>query len=157
MNRYISWFLLSVLLLSTSALAAAKSKDPAKYKVAEVKHFTTADGVSLPAEYLTGAYDSLREQLVKKGVVQTAVEDSGTISDADAADAVVLECKVVNFHGNGLAGGHVIFEVTLSSRAGHKPIQQFVTKEFDTNGGSWSHRGMVTGHYLVDQIMRNLK
>jgi hypothetical protein len=42
-------------------------------------------------------------------------------------------------------------------RGDHKQIEQFITREMATNGGSWSHKARVTGHYLADEIRRNLK
>jgi hypothetical protein len=146
--------ILAALLLTASVMAAAKESAPAKYNAVEVKHLTKADGIDLPAEYLNGAYDRLREDLAKTGLFGTVVEDGGAISDPGA---VVLECKVIKFHSNGMTGGHVQVEVTLLSRGDHKLIQQFTTKEMDTNNGSWSHKSWVTGHYLAEEIKRNLK
>lgn len=85
------------------------------------------------------------------------VEDGGTVSNAGAATAVVLERKIIKFRNNGLEGGHAQVEVTLQSRSDHKPIQQFNAKEMATIGGSWSHKARVTGHYLADENKRNLK
>ncbi len=157
MNRSVLWLAPLALLFTVSVLTATKGNAQAKYKIVEVKHLTTASDISVPAEYLHGSYDSLRAELAKKGIFGTVVEDGAPISDADAAAAAVLECKIVKFHNNSLEGGHVQVEVTLSSRAGHQLIQQFVTPEMPTNGGSWSHKAMVTGHDLADQIKRNLR
>jgi len=154
MKHYAWWLVLATLLFAASVATPSKGIAQAKYKVVEVKHLTKADGIDLPDEYLRGTYDNLREQLARKGIFSALVEDGGTISDPGA---VVLECKIVKFHSNGLTGGHVQVEVTLSSREGHKTIQQFVTQEMQTNGGSWGHKAQVTGHYLADEIKRNLK
>jgi hypothetical protein len=135
-------------------MAAAKENAPAKYTVVEVKHLTVADGIDLPAEYLNGTYDKLREELAKKGIFGTVAEEGGAISDPGA---VVLECKIVKFHSNGMTGGHVQVEVTLLSRGDRKLIQQFITQEMQTNGGNWGNKSRVTGHYLAEEIKRNLR
>jgi hypothetical protein len=154
MKHTASWLILIILLLTASVIAAAKENAPAKYSAVEVKHLTKADGIDLPAEYLNGAYDRLREDLAKTGVFGTVVEDGGAISDPGA---VVLVCKVIKFHSNGMTGGHVQVEVTLLNRGDHKLIQQFTTQEMQTNGGNWGNKSRVTGHYLAEEIKRNLK
>ena len=40
-----------------------------------------------------------------------------TIADADAADAVVLECNITEFKSGGLMPPYIIVDVTLSSRS----------------------------------------
>lgn len=157
MKRSASCLILVALFFTIALLTVSKGEAQAGYKVDEVKHLTVADGVSAPDEYLNGAYDSLREELAKRGIFGAVVEDGGTISDADAATAMVLECKFIKFRNNGLEGGRAQVEVTLWSRSDHKLIQQFITKEMATNGGNWSHKARVTGHYLADEIKRNLK
>jgi hypothetical protein len=154
MGRYFSWLILVGLLFTASIMAVAKGNTPANYNAVEVKHLTTAEGIDLPGEYLNGAYDRLREDLAKTGLFGTVVEDGGATSDPDT---VVLECKIVKFHSNGMTGGHVQVEVTLRSRGGHKLIQQFTTPEMQTNGGNWGNKSRVTGHYLAEEIKRNLK
>ena len=157
MKRSFSWLIPAALLFTFSTLTPSGGNAQTKYKVVEVKHLTTADDVSAPAEYLNVSYDSLREELAKVGIFGTVVGDGGTISDADAADAVVLECKVIKLHNNSLEGGHVQIGVTLLSRGSRKPIRQFTTQEMATNGGSWGHKAKVTAHYLAEEIKRNLK
>ncbi|MGO8757312.1 MAG: hypothetical protein ACLQG3_04235 [Terracidiphilus sp.] len=161
MKRYTSWFVLSALLLAASALTAAKEKDQAKYKVVEVKHLTKADNVSLSADYLNLAYDDLREELAKQGVFGTVVADGGTISDADAADAVVLDCKITDYKTGVLMPPYIVVDVTLSSRGDHKAIQQFTTGKLPLNNGGRVSPDDVkaknTGRFLAQEIKRNLK
>jgi len=73
MKRYTSWLILVTLLFAVSVLAASKGNDQAKYKVVEVKHLTKAEGIDVPAEYLNGAYDRLRQDLAKMGIFATVV------------------------------------------------------------------------------------
>ena len=156
MKRYTSWLILVTLLFAVSVLAASQGNDQAKYKVVEVKHLTKAEGIDVPAEYLNGAYDRLRQDLAKMGIFATVVEDGSTIADSNA---VVLECKIIKFHDSGAFGspGHAQFEVTLSSRGDHRQIQQFITREVAINGGNWGNKARATGANLAGEIKRNLK
>ena len=92
-----------------------------------------------------------------KGIFGTVVEDGGTISDADAAGALVLECRIIKFSKTNSAIGQVQVEVTLLSRGDHKQIQQFTTPELPVNCANWGIMAKATGHYLADAIKRNLK
>jgi hypothetical protein len=163
MKRYASWLILVAVLFTASVMAAAKGNDQPKYKVVEVKHLTVADGIDLPAEYLNGAYDSLREELAKTGIFETVIEDGGTIPDADAASAVVLECKITKFPklkaGSVWASApYVVAEVTLSNHSDHKLISQFtIPDHFIQVTGDWSKRAKVTGWGLAYWIKHNLK
>jgi hypothetical protein len=157
MKRYASWLIPVVLLLTVSVLTAAKENALAKYKVVEVKHLTTAAGVDAPAEYLNDSYDSLREELAKQGVFGSVVEDGGTISDPDAANARVLECKITEYKASHWAQPYIIVEVTLSSRGDHKVIQQFTTSKIPVNNGAIKVKARYTGHFLAEEIKRNLK
>jgi hypothetical protein len=157
MKRYASWTILAALLSTAWLPAAAKENAQPKYNVVEVKHMTNAASTDLPVEYLNGAYDRMREDLAKTGIFGKVVEDGGTISDADAANAVVLECKIVKFRDTRLAAGEVQAEVTLRSRGDQKLLQQFITKGVAINGGSWSNKARASGHNLAEEIKRNLK
>jgi hypothetical protein len=159
MKHSFPWLILVVLLFTASLLASAKENAPAKYNAVEVKHLTKADGIDLPAEYLNGAYDSLREELVKRGVFGTVVEDGGTIADADAASAVVLECKITKFHGQLLGNlAYVVAEVTLSNRSDHKLIMQFtIPDHYIQVKGDLGNKAKDTGEGLAYWIKHNLK
>jgi len=153
--------MLAALLLTASVLTAAKAKDQPKYKVVEVKQLTKADNVSLSADYLNQAYDDLREELSKQGVFVTVIADGGTISDADAADAVVLDCKITDFKSGGLMPPYIIVDVTLSSRVDHKVIKEFSSGKLPLNNGGRvppdDVKARNTGRFLAEVIKRNLQ
>jgi hypothetical protein len=155
MKRYASWLILVALLLTASVMAAAKGNDQPKYKVVEVKHLTVADKVSVKDKYLNDSYDFLREDLAKTGIFGTVVEDGGAISDADAANAVVLECKIIKYSCPWACSFRA--EVTLSNRVDHKIILQFTTHELDINGGWGGQHAEMTGRGLVWEIKHKLK
>jgi hypothetical protein len=158
MKRYASWLILAALLFTVSLLTASKGNAQAQYKVVEVKHLTKTDNVSLSAEYLNYSYDDLREELAKKGVFATVVEDGGAISDPNAA---VLECKIIEFKSGGLMPPYIIVDVTLSSRSDHKPILQFTSRKLPLNNGgrvpSDEVKAKNTGRFLAEEIKHNLK
>lgn len=161
MNRYTSWFLLSVLLLAASVPASAKANMHAKYKVVELKHPTKADDIDLSANFLNYLYDGLRKELDNKGIFGTVIEDGDTISDTDAASAVVLECKIVEYRHGFMAVPRVIVEVKLSNRGDHKVIQQFTSKELSIQSSASNSpdnvRGKWTAYNLAKEIQRYLK
>ena len=156
MRRYFSWLILVALLFTASVLTAAKGNDQPKYKVVEVKHLTKADSVDMSTEYLNGVYDGLREELVKKRIFGTVVEDGGTISANDAANAVVLECKITEYHHGFYVIPNAFVEVTLSNRSDHTVIQQFRSKKFGVEPGQTSSVGKLTGNMMADEIKHNL-
>jgi len=161
MKRYASWLILVALLFAVSVLTVPKGNAQAQYKVVEVKHLTKTDNVSLSAEYLNYSYDDLREELAKKGVFGTVVEDGGAISDTDAANAAVLECKIIEFKSGGLMPPYIIVDVTLSSRSDHKPILQFTSRKLPLNNGgrvpSDEVKAKNTGRFPAEEIKHNLK
>ncbi|MGA3160306.1 MAG: hypothetical protein ABSC77_03740 [Terracidiphilus sp.] len=157
MKRYASWLILVALLFMVSVLIAANGNAQAKYKVVEVKHLTVADGVSVTDKYLNDSYDYMREGLAKTGIFETVVEDGGAISDADAANAVVLECKIIKYRGNAyktMSGPYVKVEVTLSNRGDHQLIKQFTSDEIPLNV---SNKAKNTGRFLTSEIKHKLK
>jgi hypothetical protein len=161
MRRYFSWLILIALLLTASGMAAAKGNDQAKYKVVEVKHPTKADGIDLSAEFLNYLYDDLRKELANKGIFGTVVEEGGAISDADAATAVVLECKITELQRGFASSPSVIVEVTLSNRGDRKVIQQFTIKKISIQSSASKSpdnvRGKWTAYNLANEIKRNMK
>lgn len=161
MRRSASWLILVVLLFTVSLLTASKGNAQAKYKVVEVKHLTTADGIDLSAEFMNYLYDDLRKELSNKGIFGTVLEEGGTISDTDAANAVVLECKITEYHHGFMVSPYVIVEVTLSNRGDHKVIQQFTSKKVSVSSDATNHPDKVkakwTGYNLANEIKHNLK
>ena len=142
-------------------MAAAKENAPAKYNAVEVKHLTKADSVDLSAEFLNYLYDDLRKELANKGIFGTMVEEGGTISDPDAANAVVLECKITEYHHGFMVFPYVIVDVTLSNRGDHKVIRQFTNSKISVSSDATNHPDKVkakwTAYNLAAEIKHNLK
>ncbi len=156
-----SWLILFALLLAASVLTASKGNAQAKYAVVEVKHLTKADNVSLSAEYLNYSYDDLRQELAKTGIFGTVVEDGATISEPDAANAVVLECNITDYKTGIMMPPYIIVDVTLSSRSDHSMIKHFNTGKLPLNNGGRvppdDVKAKNTGRFLAEVIKRDLK
>lgn len=161
MRRLDSRSILAALLFAVFVLGGFQAGAQAKYPVVEVKHLTKADSVSLSSGYLNLSYDSLREELAKKGVFGKVVGDGEAIADADAANAVVLKCNITEFKSGGLMPPYIIVDVTLSGRGDDKVIKQFTTPKLPLNNGgrvpSDDVKAKNTGRFLTEVIERDLK
>lgn len=132
MRRVVPVALLLVLLVAVAGLSAKDSQP--KYKTAEVKHLTKADDVDLSQDYLNYAYDHLQEELQKTKLFGAVVEDGGMVADADAADSIIVECKVTDYSKGHItvSSGHM--EITISRRSDHTVLQHLTLK--NRMGGS---------------------
>ena len=152
MRRFIPIALLLGLFVGVASLSAKDDQQP-KYKTAEVKHFSMADGVNVSQNVLNYAYDQLRESLQKKQLFVAVVGDGGMVDDADAADSVIVECKVT-YYRRLAATGHV--DITIFRRSDHTVLQH-LTATVDTNGGTEKARGKQIGWPVADKINKVLK
>ncbi len=117
-NRIV--LLAALLFLAGSVFA----KDAPKYKTAEVKQVTIADGVQLPdnispPQLLKLLSDELREELSKKGVAEQVIADGGAVPDAAVADSIVVECKIADFKKAGHTMMHPA-EITVTVNIYHR-------------------------------------
>ena len=68
-----------------------------QFKTLEVKNFTQAGGLGLSQEFLNYFYNGLREELVKVGVAGQVLNEGSAVAEADAADSVILEGKIIEY------------------------------------------------------------
>ena len=123
-NRVV--LLAALLFLAGSVFA----KDAPKYKTAEVKQATIADGVQLPdninpPQLLNLLSDEIREQLSKKDVAEQVIADGGAVPDAVVPDSIVVECKIADFKKAGHTMMHpaeVTVTINVYHRSDHSPI-----------------------------------
>ncbi len=160
--RRCAYCLISVVLVfAISLVLSPRASAQAKYPVVEVKHLTKADSVDLSADYLNYSYDNLREQLAKKGPFGKVVGDGDKIADSDAANAVVLECNIVEFKHGGLMPPYIIVDIKLSSRTDHGVIKQFTSRKLPLNNGghvpSDEVKAKNTGRFLASELEHELK
>jgi len=110
--------------------AGAFAKDAPKYKTAEVKQVTMADGVEFPdninpQQLLKLLTDEIREQLSKKDVAEQVIPDGGGVPDAAVPDSIVVECKVADFKKAGHTMLHpagITVAINIYHRSDHTPI-----------------------------------
>ena len=119
--------LLAALLFLAASLFA---KDAPKYKTAEVKQVTLADGVQLPdninpPQFLKLMSDEIREQLTKKDFADQVIAEGAAVPDADVANSIVVECKITDFKKAGHTMMHpaeITMEINIYHRGDHTLI-----------------------------------
>jgi hypothetical protein len=147
MKRSIALAAFAIVLVVLAAGLNAGQKNPPKYKALELKHFTIADGVTLPEtispqNFLNLLYDQIRTELAKKGPAAQIADEGASVPEADAADSVVVEGRITNFKkpGHTMANPPKIdLELDLYQVQGHALIK---TVPIDTK--------LVPGYYKDD-------
>jgi hypothetical protein len=113
-----------------SLAVSAFAKDAPKYKTAEVKQVTMADGVQLPdninpPQLLQLLANEIQQQLGKKNVAEQVVADGGAVPDAALPDSIVVECKIADFKKAGHTMMHPA-EITLEINVYHRSDHSLV-------------------------------
>ena len=146
-------------LLALFAVAISLPADaPPKYKTIEVKHLTKADNVELTQEYMNYTYAHLLEDLQKTKLFGAVVDDGGTVADADAADSVVLQCKVTDFakaHFPVIAMAHV--DMTITRRSDNTVLQHITTKVGWQPNSNDDTKGKLSSGQMTAEIKKMLK
>ncbi|MGO9084357.1 MAG: hypothetical protein ACLQBK_03955 [Candidatus Sulfotelmatobacter sp.] len=128
--------------------ASVFAKDAPKYKTAEVKQVTIADGVQFPdtinpQQLLKLLPDEIREQLGKKDVAEQVIADGGAVPDAAVPDSIVVECKIADFKKPGHTMMHpaeITVTINVYHRSDHTPI-----------ANASPHAQLVPGMYRDDE------
>jgi PEGA domain len=155
MRRLVYIALLLGLFVAVAGLSAKDSQP--KFKTAEVKHLTKADGVDLSHDYLDYAYEYLREDLQKTKLFSAVVEDGGSVADADAANSVIVACKFLDFSkGHFITPDSARVDITISRRSDHAVVQRFTTKLAWKPVGNDKGKGMMSGKELSYEIKKAL-
>lgn len=165
MHRSIYQVVLLVALILVAGSVFAK--DAPKYKTAEVKQVTLADGVQLPdninaPQFLKLLSDEIREELSKKGFAEQVIAEGGAVADADVANSIVVECKITDFKKAGHTMMHPA-EITVSinayHRSDHSPIAnaapnvKLVPGMYRTD----EHFAHAVGGWVAGEIHKTLK
>ncbi len=100
MNRV---FLPILLVLFCASLYA---KEGSKYKSAVVTPVTVIEGVEAPGNAdltvaATMVTEELRTQLEKKNIAEQILDEYANVSEADAADSIVIDAKITGFKKHG--------------------------------------------------------
>lgn len=114
--------------------------------------------MDLSQSYLSYADDNLRHDLEKMKLFGAVVEDGATVADADAADSVIVKCKVVDFskgHVITPSTGHV--QITFSRQSDHTVLQHILTKVAWGSQYNDEYKGRFTSAQGAHEIKKVLK
>jgi hypothetical protein len=152
---------------SVPAAAPAASSSPAAHTTVtvklplaaiEIKHFTQAEGLGLTPEFMSIYHGSLLAAMPKMKVAARVVDDGGSISDAEATNAVVAEGRMVALKKGGMVG-RLGLEISLYRRSDHTLVR-FLTTEVPfkvTPLTKDKHIADATGANTATEIQRALK
>ncbi|HXR32213.1 MAG TPA: hypothetical protein VN830_00785 [Verrucomicrobiae bacterium] len=155
MRRFIPIALLLGLFVAVTSLPARDSEP--KFKTAEVKHLTKLDDVDLSQDFLNDAYDHLREELQKTKLFGNVVADGATVTDADAPDSVIVECKIMEYSKGHITVSTGHMEITITRRSDHTVLQHFTTKVGWPAHAKDDFKGKYTGAQAAHEIKNALK
>jgi len=155
MRRFVPMAILLGISFAVTSLSA-KDVEP-KFKSAEVKHLTKGNDVNLSQDYLNYAYDNVREDLQKSKLFGIVLEDGATVADADAADSVIIECKIVDYSRGHfvVSDGHI--DITITRRSDHTVVQHINEKFGWPPNANDQNKGKYTGNIVTQLIKRALK
>jgi hypothetical protein len=127
MKRILLCFLFLSLFIA-AAPPAAKAAQPA-YKTIVVKHFVNANGTNQSPAFVGMFCDEMRKWLQKFKVGDLVVEESATVSGADAANSVVVEGRFTNFEKSGVfTMGSLEVEFSLYRLSDHALVKTLDSK-----------------------------
>ncbi|MFZ1982298.1 MAG: hypothetical protein WAU61_13415, partial [Smithella sp.] len=79
--------------------------------------------LGLSQDFINSFYDGLREHMIKAGIADQIVDEGGTVSDAIATNAIVVEGKFTEYKEGGfLSVGIVGSEIKLYRKNDHTLI-----------------------------------
>ncbi len=158
MKRFAPCCLILCLVLAAAPLAA-KDTQP-QFNTIIVNHFTNTNGVNQSQEFIDAFSDGIRSQLRKyKQFAHQAVADDTTVSDADAADCLLIEGKFTAFSGGikYIRNAILHVEVNVYRVSDHVLIKTItVTVGFDP-GHEDRKAGEDTGEYAGFQLWNALR
>ena len=167
MNRPVICAFLSALVFLVPAGANAKNNAP-KYKIAQVKPFTLAEGVEFPPggsdtqSFLDALYQNFCEQLQKQGVAAQVAPPESVGPDTDAADAIVIEGKITFFDkrtGSMANPSLLAMQLNVYRRSDNAPLAT-LTPQLKMPAVWWQKSdvfGRAAGGWAVSQIKKALK
>ena len=109
----------AILLATLIAAAPAFAKDPEpKFKTAEAKHFSRAEGVELTPEFSDYLYAELRAELTKAKLFGQVIGEGEVVDSADAPASIVVEGAITEFKK-----GSVVKDVLIGFTAGWRSLK----------------------------------
>jgi hypothetical protein len=142
--------------LSIGGLAAQEVTLP--LKAIQVTHFTPAEGLAQGQDFFDAFYDGLLKQLPKAKVASQVLGEGDKVAEAEAANSVVVEGKILEVKHKSLVG-IVRTEVNLYRASDHQMVKNFVAevpyKPSPLNTDKII--GNASGGRLAYEIQRQLK
>jgi hypothetical protein len=126
-----------------------------QFKTLEVKRPKQAAGLALSQEFLNFFYNGLCEGLVKAGVAGQVVNEGSAVADADAANSIILEGKIIEYKSTWYA---IILksEIKLYRRS-DKTLIKTITPEVGAKASPLNtdkNVGENTGKRTADEIKK---
>jgi len=96
MRIYSRFFLVAMSIACTGTLATGKDNSP-RFKTAEAKHFTQAEGVELSPAFGDYFYAELRAELKKAKMASEIIGEGEAVDDSDAPTSVVITGTITEY------------------------------------------------------------
>lgn len=93
----------------------------------QVKHFTQAEGLGKTQEFLNYFYDGLMQYLPKTKVARQVLGEEAAVPEADAANAIIVEGKVLEVKKKGMVG-ILTSDISLYRASDHALVKQFTAE-----------------------------
>ena len=154
-------FILLAILFAASPLAAKDSQS--QFNTIVVNHFTNANGMNQSQVFINSFRDGLRSGLekakFKKGihswkVTNQALSEGATVSDADAANSLLIDGKFMSLNKGGMLT-KIPMEINIYRISDHALIKTISTNaELASHGaGNDEHVGKYMGEQTLPTIM----
>ncbi len=160
MNRLAPCFLL--LCFALAAAPPANASKPPQFNTIVVNHFTNANGVNQSQEFINAFCDELRLKLEKASfkqgftfwkVTRQALTEGAAVSDADAANSLVVEGKFTRLD-KGSMFTKLYMEIDVYRVSDHLLVKTVPTHDIFPNHGAGSDEHI--GKIMADQAVLDL-
>ena len=159
---YRRWTIVAVAMLLFGLPGSGQKREP-KFKSAEAKHFSRAEGVELSPGFPDFLYAELRAELQKSGLFEQVVGEGEVVEEADAPRSVILDGSILEYKkgsvvkesligfGAGMRGLRA--HITVRRRSNNEPL---LDKEMKVRATSkWDEK--LLARFLAKKIVGELK
>ncbi len=144
-------FLPLCLLIAT--LPAAKASKPPQFNSIVVDHFTNASGMSQSQEFIREFSEGFRNELRTWKLTQQVLDESATVTDADAVNSLVIEGRFTGLD-NGAIFTKLQVEIDIYRVSDHvlvKTVHENSSRHGDDLGDTF---GTVMAEYVAMALKR---
>jgi hypothetical protein len=159
MKRFAPFLILLAAFCAAAPLAAATTAPP-RFNTVVVNHFTNANGMSQSQDFIHYFSDDLSEGLERNNVAAKVVDQGTPVSDAVAANSLVVEGRFLSHEDAALLKpGKLIVEINIFRLSDHALVKTWTaTTHFPLNG---DHKVRAYAYYAgfaaADTIVDALK